>query len=113
VTNVQEWWETIAGLFLMIVFVLGLSLLVAILIWKLTLHSRPLSLAGGALIFVASAVSACGIYGHAGPIPAVIMLLFMEPDAKSSAVGWMLIAGLLVTGLFAWWSHRGRPQNKS
>jgi hypothetical protein len=94
----------VGGFLAVIIFTAGLSLVVGFLTWKLVLGSRPLRVGGSVLVFVVSALSAIGIYGHA-VAPAVI-LLFILPEARRAAVFWMLLVGVAVTCLFIWRSHR-------
>jgi hypothetical protein len=85
-------------------FVSFLSFFVALLTWKLVLHSKPLRLGGSVLIFVVSASSSCGAYGHiAGP---VAFLVFWSPSYWETWAREALVAGVAVTCLFAWWSRR-------
>jgi hypothetical protein len=101
-----EWLDAALGVLLVVALGLTPSLLVALLTWKLILHSRPLRLGGSGLLFVVSALSAFGFYGHAGPVPAVVLLLFFETEVRWPTFFFMITAGLVMAGLFFWWSHR-------
>jgi hypothetical protein len=107
VTNIADKIVPVVGGIIAVIFLTaGLSFLVGFLTWKLVLRSKPLRVSGSVLIFVVSALSAVGIYGHA-VAPAVILLLIL-PEARADAVFWMLLVGFAVTCLFVWWSHRRR-----
>ena len=73
----------VGGLTAVILFTAGLSLVVGFLTWKIVLGSKPLRVGGSVLVFVVSALSAVGIYGHA-VAPAVILVLIL-PEARAAA----------------------------
>lgn len=97
--------DMVIGVALVVVIPSALSFFMALATWKLVFRSQPLRLGGSLLILAVSMSSACGLYGHgqAGP---VVLLAFEHPSAWEPLGVQALVVGVVVTGLFVWWSHR-------
>jgi hypothetical protein len=98
----------VGGFVFMVLFCAGLSFVVALTTWKLVLHSKPIRWAGGLLIFVLSASSACGFYGHAAGPVIYLFTVLEEREGKQSAISWAVLVGIVVTGLLLWRSRSGK-----
>jgi hypothetical protein len=75
-------------------------------VWKVALQSQPLRPFGAALLFGVASGSSCAVYGHAGFVPAILLLFVNDLIPRWQAAVWICANGLLVAGGVTWWSRR-------
>jgi branched-subunit amino acid ABC-type transport system permease component len=89
------------------ILALGIPALITYLVWRLFGFSKAkLSLWGATAVFVAGALTSWIFWGHAGPVPVLLMLITKADGEYLPWILWMLGSGLCMVVLFGWLSHR-------
>jgi hypothetical protein len=77
------------------------------LVWYFCgLSKAKLSVRGALIVFVPGALTSFIFWGHAGPVPALMMLLTKGDGRYLPWALWMFGSGLCVVVLFGWLSYR-------
>ena len=86
---------------------IGVPTLFGLLVWRLFgLHKARLSIWGAMAVFAAGAMTSFVFWGHAGPEPAVMMLLMNANGQYLPWALWMCGSGFCTLVLFGWLSFR-------
>jgi hypothetical protein len=86
---------------------IGIPALFSGLAWYLCgLSKAKLSFKGSTIVFIPGALTPFVFWGHAGPVP-VLMMLWIKGDGRYLPWAlWMLGSGLCMVVLFGWLSYR-------
>jgi hypothetical protein len=94
---------------IIVVAILGIAIpaIFSGLAWGLFgLNKAKLSLKGAVIVFIPGALTSFVFYGHAGPVP-VLMMLWMKANGQYLPwVLWMSGSGVCTVILFGWLSYR-------
>ena len=109
-TKRMSGWTDIAaeagGITVFVALCLAPPLMIAYLVWKGALHSKPLRPFGAALLFGVASGSSCAVYGHAGPVPAMLLLFVNDAAPRRQVILWLVANGLLIASGLTLWSRR-------
>ena len=95
-----------AGITIFAALCLTPPLIIAYLVWKGALHSKPVRLFGAALLFGVASGSSCAVYGHMGPVPAILLLFVNDAAPRRQVILWLVANGLLIASGLTLWSRR-------
>ena len=85
----------------------GVPALFGFLVWRaFGLNKAQLSIWGAVAVFAAGAVTSFVFWGHAGPMPALMMLVINANGQYLPWALWMCGSGLCTLILFGWLSYR-------
>jgi hypothetical protein len=88
------------------ILALGIPALIMYAVWRLFgLNKGRLSLGGAMTVFVTGALTSWIFWGHAGPVP-VLMMLVVKARGYLPWMMWMLGSGLCMVTLYGWLSYR-------
>jgi hypothetical protein len=86
---------------------LGLPTLITCLVWRFCGFSKgKLSISRTIAVFVIGGSTSWIFWGHAGPVPVVMLLVTRANGEYLPWILWMLASGLCMVVLFGWLSHR-------
>jgi hypothetical protein len=95
------------AVFVIAILGIGIPALFSGLAWHLFgLNKAKLSLKGATIVFVPGALTSFIFWGHAGPVPALMMLWVKADGQYLPWALWMLGSGLCMVLLFGWLSYR-------
>ena len=97
----------LSGVFVIGILGIGIPALFSSLAWSLCgLSKGKLSLKGASIVFVTGAVTSFTFWGHAGPVPALMMLWIKADGRYLPWALWMFASGICMVMLFGWLSYR-------
>jgi hypothetical protein len=92
---------------LIVLLSLGVPALFSYLVWRLfDLNKSELPLWGAMAVFTPGALTSFAFWGHAGPLPALLLLIGKANGQYFPWAAWMLGSGLSMVALFGWLSYR-------